>query len=118
MKYLPWNEKSEILDLSQINIGIMPLEDDVWSEGKCGFKLIQYLALGIPAVASPVGVNKEIVDQQNGFLCSTESDWFEALDKLINNVSLRQAMGRRGREKIINRYSVQANEGAFLELFN
>ena len=96
----------------------MPLKEDRWSEGKCGFKLIQYMALGIPALASSVGVNKKIVeDGRNGFLCNNENEWYNALQTLIENVSLRQSMGKLGREKIINHYSLQANAETFFELF-
>ena len=118
LKYISWREQSEIGDLLKLNIGIMPLEDDSWSEGKCGFKLIQYLSLGIPAVASPVGVNAKIIDQGvNGFLCSTPQEWKQSLRQLITNSNLRKELGRKGREKIVNNYSVQANSEIFLALF-
>jgi Glycosyltransferase len=116
--FLPWKEETEIVDLLKINIGIMPLENDRWSEGKCGFKLIQYLSLGIPAVASPVGVNKNIITPDNGFLCTTKSEWDIAIRKLINDEALREKMGSNGRKKIIDFYSVRANAGIFLGLFN
>jgi glycosyltransferase involved in cell wall biosynthesis len=119
MRYLPWNEKTEIEDLLQLNIGIMPLKQDAWSEGKCGFKLIQYLALGIPAVASPVGVNKEIVTNGvTGFLCIAPEDWMNALQTLIIDIALRKTMGAAGREKIEKNYSVQAHATRFLGLFD
>lgn len=119
LKFIKWQETTEVQDLAQINIGIMPLKDDAWSEGKCGFKLIQYLSLGIPAVASPVGVNKNIiVEGENGFLCNDDQEWHEALTILIEDETMRKEMGRRGREKIIKEYSIQANAGVFLGLFN
>lgn len=117
--YQPWKEETEISDLLRINIGIMPLENDAWSEGKCGFKLVQYLALGIPAAASPVGVNRDIIEPGiNGFLCSSEEDWRSALELLISNSDLRNKMGKTGREKIVAHYSIQANAGVFFGLFN
>jgi glycosyltransferase involved in cell wall biosynthesis len=119
LRFLRWQESTEIDDLLKFNIGIMPLEEDAWSEGKCGFKLIQYLALGIPAVASPVGVNKNIIEQgDNGFLCIHDEEWVQALRRLITNTNLRIAMGRQGREKIEKQFSVQANAETFLGLFN
>lgn len=119
MEYLPWSEASEIKDLMRLNIGLMPLEQDAWSNGKCGFKLIQYLALGIPAVASPVGVNKNIIENGvNGFLCVTEQEWFESLQKMIVDASLRKSMGEKGRKKIEAQYSIQCQEANFLRLFN
>lgn len=119
LRFLPWNEKTEIQDLLEINIGIMPLEDDDWSEGKCGFKLIQYLALGIPAVASPVGVNKEIVEGGiNGFLCRNESEWKESLQVLLTDASLRADMGAAGHQKMKEHFSVASNSANFLSLFS
>lgn len=119
LRFIAWNETSEINDLLKINIGIMPLPQDAWSEGKCGFKLIQYLALGIPAVASPVGVNKQIIDPgENGYLCETDSEWKTALVQLIRNVSLRKKMGQAGREKMLEEFSTQSNEDNFISLFS
>jgi glycosyltransferase involved in cell wall biosynthesis len=117
LKYIGWKESTEIEDLEKINIGIMPLEADAWSEGKCGFKIIQYLALGIPAVASPVGVNKKIINEKNGFVCASGEDWYKALSALLSNSLLREEMGKSGREKIVKEYSVQANADLFLALF-
>jgi glycosyltransferase involved in cell wall biosynthesis len=119
LRFLPWNEASEVRDLLEINIGIMPLEKDAWSEGKCGFKLIQYLALGIPAVATPVGVNSQIiVPGENGYLCETPSEWKSALITLLRQTSLRQMMGEAGRVKMLKEFSIRANENNFLSLFS
>jgi glycosyltransferase involved in cell wall biosynthesis len=97
----------------------MPLKDDAWSEGKCGFKIIQYLALGIPAVASPVGVNKKIVDHGiNGYLCRTDDEWVQYLSELLQDAEKRKAFGKNGRQKIEQAYSVQANANNFLSLFS
>lgn len=118
LRYIPWNESTEVEDLLKINIGLMPLDPDPWCEGKCGFKLIQYLSLGIPAVASPVGVNRQIIEKrENGFLCSTKEEWIQALSFLIENFSARAAMGKSGREKIEREYSVQSQSEKFLDLF-
>jgi glycosyltransferase involved in cell wall biosynthesis len=119
LKFIQWNELTEVEDLLLLNIGLMPLKPDLWSEGKCGFKIIQYMALGIPAVASPVGVNKKIIDEGiNGFLCSTDEEWLSALKQLIMQPSLRAGMGEAGRKKIESSYSVEANSGTFLSLFS
>jgi glycosyltransferase involved in cell wall biosynthesis len=118
LKFIKWKEATEIEDLSKFNIGIMPLEADRWSEGKCGFKIIQYLALGIPAVASPVGVNTKIIDDnQNGYLCQNENERYKSISLLLDDKYLRKEMGMAGREKIIRGYSIQANADLFLELF-
>lgn len=119
MRFLPWNEHTEIDDLLQIDIGIMPLVQDAWSEGKCGFKLIQYLALGIPAVTNPVGVNKIIVENgKNGYLCETLEEWQQALTSLAADKSARAEMGAYGRKKIEAIFSVQANDDSFSNLFS
>lgn len=116
--FCPWNEQTEIEDLLKIDIGVMPLVDDAWSEGKCGFKLIQYLSLGIPAVASPVGVNKSIIEQgSNGYLAKDAGAWKEALKSLLSDRQLRTKMGAEGRHKMVAEYSIASQKDAFLGLF-
>ena len=115
--YIPWNAKTEIEDLLRFNIGVMPLVNDLWSEGKCGFKLIQYLALGIPAVASPVGINTKIIEPKNGYLCTTDEEWYQALETLIVNEQLRKNMGEAGRQKIQSEFCIHAIKSDFLQLF-
>jgi glycosyltransferase involved in cell wall biosynthesis len=117
--YIKWNEASEITDLLKCNIGVMPLNDTEYAKGKCGFKLIQYMSLGIAVVASPVGVNEIIVDEAiNGFLCKSKKEWIESLEKLILDVELRKQMGSEGRKKIEQFYSVKSNTSNFLSLFS
>lgn len=118
LRYIPWSKESEIQDLCKINIGIMPLEDDQWAEGKCGFKGLQYMSLGIPAVMSPVGVNKAIVQHgQNGYLAKNKQEWKDILEKLIQDKSLRKQIGQAGKETIDKRYSVLSNQDNFISLF-
>lgn len=103
-----WSEDKEVDDLRNIDIGLMPLQDGLWERGKCGYKLIQYMALGKPVVASPVGVNVELVTKDNGFLADTNEQWFEALLELVNNSVLRHELGLNGREKVESRYTLQS----------
>lgn len=118
LRFTKWQEATEIDDLMQMDIGVMPLYADAWSEGKCGFKLIQYLSLGIPAVASSVGVNKVILEEgKNGYLCQSEEEWYKALRRLLTDPDQRTCMGREGKQKMEAQYSIQANEGNFLSLF-
>lgn len=117
-KFVRWNEATEVEDLLHMDIGIMPLRADAWSEGKCGFKLIQYLSCGIPAIADPIGVNKDIVeDGRNGFLCQTCEEWEKKLRFLLTNWEQRKEFGSNGRKKIVNAYSIQSQEEKFLSLF-
>ena len=103
-----WSEDTEIAELQQFDVGIMPLPDTDWARGKCGFKLIQYMACGVPVIASPVGVNQEIVENGvNGYLASTPAEWLSALESLQSSEELRKSMGRAGRERIEARYSLQ-----------
>jgi glycosyltransferase involved in cell wall biosynthesis len=89
-------------------VGIMPLPDDPWSRGKCGYKLIQYMACGLPVVASPVGANLDIVEHGvNGFLASTPQEWLAALRELEANPALRKTMGEAGRRKVEAEYSLR-----------
>lgn len=117
-RFVPWNKNTEIADLNQIDIGIMPLQDNEWAKGKCGFKLIQYLALGIPAVASPVGVNAAIIqDGENGLLANTPEVWKAKLSQLIQDTDLRRKLGENGRKQIVKKYSVESLKSQFFDLF-
>jgi glycosyltransferase involved in cell wall biosynthesis len=117
MEFIPWRRETEISDLRRIDIGIMPLPDDEWSKGKCGFKLLQYLALEKPAVASPVGVNVNIIiDGENGYLAKDKGEWMSRLSDLIESESLRKRMGTNGRAFVTSRYSVASNSSNFLSL--
>ncbi len=116
-RYIPWNKSTEIQDLLQLNIGIMPLTDTEWSRGKCGFKAIQYMALGIPAVVSDVGVNSQIVDHEiNGFVINDPEDWYDTLKTLLQDSPLRTRMGKLAREKIITHYSVRSSLDDFIKM--
>lgn len=118
IEYIVWSEENEVPELALCQIGLMPLTDDEWSEGKCGLKLLQYLALEIPAVSSPVGVNKTIIEEGiNGYLATSDSEWYNAIEKLILDAPLRKKIGEAGRKKIINQYSVQSNGKNVIDLF-
>lgn len=117
--FVKWNAQTELTDLSKMDIGIMPLPDDEWTKGKCGFKALQYMAMEIPALVSPVGVNTSIVDHGvNGFYCSSDDEWIQYLSQLIRDKSLREQMGKKGKEKVINQFSVASNTDNFLSLFS
>ena len=117
--FIPWSKQTEVEDLLKMDIGIMPLSDDVWAKGKCGFKALQYMALEIPSLVSPVGVNTEIVNNGvNGYWCETEVEWMRFLEKLILDKALRKIIGLEGRKKIISHYSVASNSSTVLGLFS
>jgi glycosyltransferase involved in cell wall biosynthesis len=106
---LPFSLGTEIDDLRTIDIGIMPAPDNAWTRGKCAFKAIQYMALGIPTVASPVGMAAELVEHNvNGFCARTPEEWFEALDQLVSDVQIRKRFSGEGRKTVEARYSLQA----------
>ena len=106
----PWSADTEAADLAACHIGVMPLPDSPWERGKCGYKLIQYMACGLPVVASPVGVNCEIVQPgRNGLLATDGAQWLSALEQLVTDPALRQRLGRAGREIVERQYSVQAH---------
>ncbi len=112
---LPWRKDTELNDLSEIDIGLMPLPDDEWTKGKCALKGLQYMALEIPTIMSPVGVNKDIiVDGKNGMLASTDDEWMNKLSQLIESEELRTNIGVEGRKTVVNEYSVDANKKLYL----
>ncbi len=119
MNFVKWNKLSEIKDLNDIDIGIMPLPDDEWAQGKCGFKALQYMALEIPSVVSAVGVNTKIIDDGvDGFTCQSKEEWITKLKLLIENAELRNKIGKQGRLKVEKSYSVSSNSAKFLSLFS
>lgn len=114
-----WNEKDEIKELSEIDIGIMPLPHDEWTKGKCGLKGLQYMALEIATIMSPVGVNTEIIqDGVNGYLADTEEEWVNRISLLIEDEALRKEIGKQGRKTVENQYSVEAQKNTYLRAFN
>ena len=115
----PWSLEEETEDLRSFDIGIMPMDDNAWTRGKCGFKAILYMSMGIPSVCSPVGVNKEIItDGVNGFLAADEDEWVGKISMLIEDSGLRMRMGLSGRKTVEEKYSVKANVPAFLNIIN
>ena len=115
--FVPWNKETEIEDLAAIQIGLMPLIEDQWSNGKCGFKALQYMALGIPSILSPVGVNTKIVNNGvNSYLCASLEEWKACLVELLTNSDQRRKIGQAGRKTVEENYSVKANYGKYLEV--
>jgi glycosyltransferase involved in cell wall biosynthesis len=116
---IPWSVETEIEELQKIDIGIMPLPDDEWAQGKCGFKGLQYMSLEIPTMMSPVGVNTEIIEHgKNGFLACNDTEWETQLCNLIENKELRQTIGTAGRQTIIERYSINSQKEKYVQLFD
>ena len=107
MEFRRWSLDRELECFRDIGIGLMPLDDTPWTRAKCAFKLLQYMALGVPAVVSPVGMNKEVVvSGENAFLATTDDDWVARLDELIGSPELRRRLGRAGRETVVERFSL------------
>ena len=113
-----WRSETELDDLRRIDIGLMPLPDDDWSKGKCGLKALQYMALGIPTICSPVGVNSTIIrDGENGFMADVAAEWIEKIKRLIHSPELRRKLGRSGRETVKREYSAKVVAPKVLEVF-
>ena len=118
-EFCKWKFDTEIKDLLQMHIGLMPLSNGAAEQGKCGFKAIQYMSLGIPAVVSPEGVNKHIViDGETGYWAQRNSEYVEKLRALLINPELRTEMGQKARAHIIKNYSVAATREKFMQLFS
>jgi glycosyltransferase involved in cell wall biosynthesis len=106
---LDWNEDTELALICSFDVGVMPLPDDDWARGKCAFKLIQYMACGLPVIASPVGANVALVNSRCGLMASTPFEWANALRTLRDHPEMRKGMGRAGRERVVSHYSLQQN---------
>lgn len=112
----PWSAETEIDEIGRFDIGIMPMPHDEWSKGKCALKLLQYMALGIPAVGSAVGANVEVIRHgENGLLAATDAEWQEGLERLVGDPELRVRLGRAGRQTVEAEYSMRRCAGLFAE---
>nr|BAL56536.1 glycosyl transferase family 1 [uncultured Bacteroidetes bacterium] len=115
---LPWRAETEVAELQDMDIGLMPLPDDAWSRGKCALKALQYMALAIPPVVSPVGMNREVVqDGINGLWAATLEEWVDKLSYLIDNPDERARLGKAARHTVETTYSVHANAPRYLAAF-
>jgi glycosyltransferase involved in cell wall biosynthesis len=108
VRALPWNYESEADDVLAFDVGVMPLEDTNWEKGKCGVKLLQYMASGLPSVASPIGINNDIVQQgETGFLARTTEEWYETLKLLVESSALRRRVGHKARQLVAQKYDTR-----------
>lgn len=116
VEFHSWSLEKEVDEIRAMDVGIMPLPDSPWTRGKCGYKLILYLACGVPAVASPVGVNADVIaHEQSGFLAGDDGEWEQALLQVLRDAHLRKQFGERGRADMIEQYSIDAWKERFLE---
>jgi len=116
--FRPWRLETELSELSQFGIGLAPLPETPWERGKCGVKLLQYMACGIPVVASPVGVHNEIVSHGvNGLLAKTEVDWIDSVRQLLSDVALRARLGAAARETVTKRYDIRVAVDGLTKVF-
>jgi glycosyltransferase involved in cell wall biosynthesis len=119
VNYIKWDGNTEVEEISKFDVGIMPLPDDPWERGKCGFKLIQYLSCNLPVVGSPVGVNKEIIiDGVNGFQASSTDEWVKYIRLLKDDKGLMLKMGENGRRLVEEKYSLNGNVVKLIDYFN
>jgi glycosyltransferase involved in cell wall biosynthesis len=116
--FVDWRAESEAEDLSGVDVGLMPLPDDEWSRGKCGMKALQYMALGIPPIVSPVGANAQIVEHgRNGLHATTQADWVERISLLLRDPELRASLGKEARRTVEDRYSARIHAPRMAEVF-
>lgn len=106
---IPWSKDTEVENINKFDVGVMPLIDDEWAKGKCAFKLLQYMACGLPVVASNVGANKEVINSESGYLVDSDQMWLESLRLLRDNPSLRKRLGAAGRARVEESYSLSSN---------
>ena len=117
VKLIPWTEETEVAAISTIDVGIMPLRNSPWEEGKCAYKIIQYMACGKPVIASDVGMNAEVcLNGETGFLADSEEEFLAALRFLINNKTSREHMGKKGRTLVEKSFNIEKTSQVMTEL--
>lgn len=118
IRYLPWSPDTEVKTLNEFDVGLMPLSDSPHDLGKCGLKAISYMAVGIPAVVSPIGANRKIVRHgETGFHCSTDQEWVQTLRELLNSGRLRRELGANARSHVMRNYSVGSLLPRMIDIF-
>lgn len=110
---VPWSENTEVELIRTFDVGIMPLEDEPWTRGKCAFKLIQYMACGVPAVGSAVGANVEVIGDDAGFLAGNDDEWLGALRRIRDDAAMAARIGEAGRSKVADHYSLLSQVPAY-----
>jgi glycosyltransferase involved in cell wall biosynthesis len=119
INYIPWKENTEVALISGFDIGIMPLENSPWELGKCAYKIIQYMGCGVPVVASAVGMNNEVIQNgENGFLVTSEIEWIDKLERLIEDEKFRVSLGKSGKKLVLNNYSTQVNYNKLISILS
>jgi glycosyltransferase involved in cell wall biosynthesis len=114
---LPWSENHEVEQIQSFDVGVMPMEDNIWERGKCGYKLIQYMGCGVPIVGTPIGVNRSIIqDGLNGFSATTDAEWLRHLEYLITHPAERKVMGERGRVFVESHFALQVFQQQWLAI--
>jgi glycosyltransferase involved in cell wall biosynthesis len=117
LEAVPWKESYEMEVLGQFDIGVYPLPEEEWVLGKSGLKAIQYMALGIPTVATAIGANFRVIeDGVSGYLVKTEDEWIEALSRLMEDEELRRRIGMNARKRVEERFSIRANKDTYLRI--
>lgn len=112
-----WSSETEVAELKDCDIGIMPLKDDLWSRGKCGLKILQYFGVGIPVVCTPVGVNRDIIiPGENGYWASNRNEWVESISRLVSDAEQRKKLGLAGRRTLEEGYTLESNSARLLNL--
>jgi glycosyltransferase involved in cell wall biosynthesis len=118
MEWRRWNATNEVEDLLQFDVGLMPQPNEEWAKGKCGCKALQYMAVGIPPVASRNGMLPEIIeDGRSGLLATTHDDWLRCLERLMDDPALRASLGNRGKAAVRERYSARTQVPRVAEIF-
>ncbi len=116
--YKQWNESDEVRDIASFDVGVMPLVDSDWSKGKCSFKILQYMACGVPFVASPVGMNEQVIRESGcGIAAVSEGDWYEAFKTFYLDQRYRESVAISGRNEVCRKFSRSRVSGLLAEAF-